>query len=289
MGASVECRRCAYCGRWFPQERRPGRKRDYCAKPRRRRAQRLRDGKGVRAAAGVRWRGADAVGEVMATALSEVESRTAALAVTLECVRRVVGALDVFVEAAVRDALVCDLGWAEIAAAARTDPDTARSTWGLSRARRPGPPGTPVSDRGASDSVVPRSMRHEEPSVESRLGGGQSSSARRAGAQPAVALVRLHAASGISLAAVATGVELPRVDVALVLAGGVRPLRAVVAALAEVYGRDPAVLFAPWREARAWGASPVPNAWGSESRTTHPRVHRPGTSDECPGGGEVDS
>ncbi|MGW9211030.1 helix-turn-helix domain-containing protein [Embleya sp. NPDC055664] len=222
----------------------------------------------------------DAVEEVMATAtaLSEAESRGAALPVTLECVRRMVGALDVYVEAAVRDALVCGLGWQAVAAAAGTDPATARSTWGLSWARRPYPLGTPVSDRGAS--VAPRSMRYEEPSVESRLEGGLSSSARGAGAGLAVALVRLHVASGISLAAVAARVELPRVYVALVLAGEVRPPWAVVAALTEVYGRDPAVLFGPWRQARAWGAAPDVD----KSRAASAR-ERPRTSDAAPSGG----
>jgi hypothetical protein len=139
VGVSVDYRRCGYCGRWFRQNAGPGRRKDYCDKPCRRRAQRVRDGKGVRATTRARRRGAEAVEELMArvTGLSEAEFHNAPFSVRLAFVGRVAGALDDYREVAVREAVGGGVGWDVIAAATVLDEVTARSRWGPPQERRP--------------------------------------------------------------------------------------------------------------------------------------------------------
>ncbi|MYV98388.1 helix-turn-helix domain-containing protein [Streptomyces sp. SID3343] len=255
----MDYRRCAYCGRWFRQDNGPGRKRDYCDKPCRRRAQRLRDGKGVPAARS-RWRGADAVEEVLSTTmrLAEAEYRNAPLPVTLDHVHCLASALDRYTEAAVRDALASGIGWDAIAAATDVDVNTARTKWGTPRARHPnrrhlrGEPAREPAPAGERTSP-PHGDASEAPEAD---GEGMPTSAGRAARELAAALTRLRGASGSTVSDAASRAGLTPSYVSLVLSGDVRPPWTVVAVLAEIFSGEPEALLALWGDAQATVPSP---------------------------------
>ncbi|MFF2848775.1 hypothetical protein ACFVT5_20975 [Streptomyces sp. NPDC058001] len=122
---------CGFCGSPLQRKTGPGRRREYCDKTCRRRAQRRREQERSSATALTLPQGADLAGELRALSarLAELEGRRAPLASLLECARLIDLTVTGYVGAAVHDARQRGTDWTSIADAADVSVQAARCRW----------------------------------------------------------------------------------------------------------------------------------------------------------------
>jgi transcriptional regulator with XRE-family HTH domain len=259
--------RCDLCERSFPQVQGPGRKRRYCSRGCRRRAQRLRDAKApVTAPRPAPERlGREIAVELqrLAGRLADAESTGEPLAGLLERVGALAQELEYYTAGAVHDARQAGTSWEDIGRAAGVTAGTARSRWAKDRvarllhrrARRGGPaPHGPPADRAGE--VPPGGVQGPAPGLP---GGPAPAPAGRGAEGPAsawalarlgAALAHLQRTSGLTTAAVAERMLLSPSYVSVILAGQRIPSWDLVVTLSVAFGGDPARLRILWELAR---------------------------------------
>ncbi|QLH19326.1 hypothetical protein [Streptomyces sp. Rer75] len=253
MGASDVYARCVLCGRRFRQRTGPGRKRDYCEKACRRRAQRLRDGEAkATPAAAFPW-GRQVADDalVLAARLAEAEREKVPLPDLLAHADRLARNVSCYVAAAVQDARADGTGWAAVAEAAGVSVETARIRWNEQKVKRllarrdqhwTAPTEPAQGQPGALGASLGRSSAQEDTGI------------GRARRQLAAALSCLQRKSSVTLQEAAHQADLSPSYVWRVLNGTRLPAWPVVYMLATIFGGNAGELRFLWE--RAQGVCP---------------------------------
>ncbi|MEU2075535.1 helix-turn-helix transcriptional regulator [Streptomyces sp. NPDC013489] len=243
-GEFAECRECS--GQ-FSQNAGRGRRRAYCSRACRSRAQRLRDGR-RRPSQNALPIGRSIAEELYSLAfdLLEAEYGGADLAELLSRARSLAKETDYYISAAVRDARQGGVSWEDVAAGAAVSVATARVRWGEVQVMR-------RLQVRAGERAAARQAQVPVPDVrpmENREAGG------RASRQLAAALSQLHQDSGLMIREVAESTDLSPSYVSRILSLDRTPTWPVVRQLVEVLGGDPLELRVLWEMAQ--GVPPAP-------------------------------
>ncbi|MEV0281151.1 helix-turn-helix transcriptional regulator [Streptomyces sp. NPDC050610] len=242
--------RCAFCGTRFPQRAGPGRRKEYCDAPCRRRAQRVRDGHRVLVPSPARLWGQGIAEDLqlLATRLACAESGPrASLRVLLRMSDQLEDELACYRAAAVHDARGGGSAWEDIAAAAGVSAQTARARWGEAKVRR-------LLARRAHEREPspPRAHRRPAPPDRGQAGGPDAGApvpvlpTRALGA----ALSHLQRLSGVSVTEAARQADLSPSYVSRILTGERVPAWPVVHMLVTILGGKAPELRILWESAQ---------------------------------------
>ncbi|AZQ32117.1 XRE family transcriptional regulator [Streptomyces cyaneochromogenes] len=236
---------CRYCKRRFAQTSGPGRKKEYCTKDCRGKAQRERDGRGqqhARTALPLGRRIAEHL-QALSAALLEAEYDGRPLEELLRCAGDVSREVEYYVAAAVQDARNGGASWDQVAEAARISATTARTRWPENRVRER------LKRRAAERSAVrqPPAPPVEDP--QAAEGNPLSQSAERASVKLASALSHLHRASDLTISKVADELSLSPSYVSRILSGERTPTWLVLCAMVELFDGEPEELKALFESA----------------------------------------
>ncbi|MET8681775.1 helix-turn-helix transcriptional regulator [Streptomyces sp. NPDC004647] len=258
MGVPTGYSRCAYCGRRFLQRTGPGRKKDYCDKACRRRAQRQRDGQSAPLPVeSCLW--GQPISEnvhVLAARLVEAEHVRVPLPVLLEHAQNLARELDYYTAAAVHDARRGGSNWEAVATAAQVTVDTARERWGESKVkrlltRRARGVGPCTSHRIGAQRPAPATEGEAAAAAPATEGTTSTPPAAvRTSQKLAAALSHLQRRSGMTISDAAQQADLSPSYISRVLAGDRVPAWPVVHMLATIFGGRASELRILWESAQ---------------------------------------
>ncbi|MEU6965676.1 helix-turn-helix transcriptional regulator [Streptomyces chrestomyceticus] len=241
--------RCAQCQAPFEQRTGPGRRKEYCSRSCRRRAQRQRDGQRASVPLATLPWGRDIAEylQALAARLVDAEHERAPLQVLLEHAERLAKEITYYRAAAVQDARTAGCGWEVVAAAACAEVETVRSRWGESALKR-------LFARRA------REQRMADPS--GRQVPGQTGSATQSVAQApcparqfAAAMAQMQRTSRVSLEEAARQADLSPSYLSRILSGKRLPSWPVTHMLASIFQASPADVRYLWESAHGLGGT----------------------------------
>lgn len=241
--------RCAQCQAPFEQRTGPGRRKEYCSRSCRRRAQRQRDGQRASVPlATVPW-GRDIAEHlhVLAARLVDAEHERAPLQVLLEHAEHLAKEITYYRAAAVQDARRAGCGWEVVAAAACAEVETVRSRWGESALKR-------LFARRAREQRLVGPAGRQPP--------GQAGAAAQSAAktpcpahQFAAAMAHLQRASRVSLEEAARQADLSPSYLSRILSGKRLPSWPVAHMLVSIFQASPADVRHLWETAHGLGGT----------------------------------
>ncbi|MFD9072532.1 hypothetical protein [Streptomyces lasiicapitis] len=238
---------CLSCGEQLEQRGGPGRRKEYCNRSCRRRAQRRREREALSRPSARFGAGAAERLQALTNQLVELGSRDAPLDQVLGGAVEVSAAVQRYIAAVVHDAREDGQDWDAIARAAGVSASSARSVWSQSRldellVSRSAPPylGSPPLGPGRAGRGGP---------------GGLAS-----------ALACLHTSSRASIAEIAGGCGLTAEELGWVLSGELAPPWPVVRKLAVLLGARPEELYGLWLTANECTCT---TAWPSLQTAAH--------------------
>lgn len=238
-GSSPRYGICRYCQERFAQTIGPGRKREYCSVGCRSKAQRDRSGKTGQHKAPTALPLGRRIAEdlqALSAALLEAEYDGRPLQELLRCASGVTREVDYYTAAAVQDARSQGSSWEQVAEAAQLSVTTARTRWPENRVRER------LRRRAAERAEVQEPLAPIMEGLNAAADGQLSKVAERASAKLASALSHLHRSSGLTIRDVGERTSLSPSYVSRILSGERTPAWAVVGALTELFGGDPAEL-----------------------------------------------
>ncbi|WP_405419390.1 helix-turn-helix domain-containing protein [Streptomyces erythrochromogenes] len=245
---------CKECGAELEQKSGRGRRKTYCGRLCRSRAQRHRTGRppqqADKAPRGARPIARSIAEELVNMALDLLDAeyegiplqdlmvKASAIARETEC----------YTSAAVHDARLAGASWQEVARAAVVGETTARSRWNEAQVMR----------RMATRSRERNTLRRQaQPALApARSAEGEPLAVSRASRQLAGALSYLYKESGLSIREVADNIERSPSYVSRILSVSRTPSWQVVCKLAELFGGDPATLRVLWENTQGLAAQP---------------------------------
>ncbi|MGW4049529.1 helix-turn-helix domain-containing protein [Streptomyces sp. NPDC004779] len=250
---------CQGCSAQFPQNAGRGRRRAYCSRACRSRAQRRRDGRSRQAPHNALPIGRSIAEELysLAFGLLEAEYGDADLEELLSRARSLAKETDYYISAVVRDARQKGVSWESVASGAAVSVATARARWGEAQVMR----------RLQMRAVERVAARHAPASVPEGCPKESREAVGRASRQLAAALSQLHQDSGLMIREVAESTELSPSYVSRILSVDRTPTWPVVHQLVNVLGGDPVELRVLWEIAQ--GVPPPPQDFiGAATRLT---------------------
>ncbi|SNT56272.1 Helix-turn-helix domain-containing protein [Actinacidiphila glaucinigra] len=240
-GASRRFGICGHCKGRFVQSGGPGRKREYCDKVCRSKAQRSRDGRHgqqqARSTLPLGRRIAEDL-QALSTALLEAECDGRPLKDLLRCANDVMTEVESYKAAAVHDARNRGTSWDQVADAAHLSAATVRTRWSESKVR------DRLQRRATNRAVVRQPPASVVDAPDAAEGSPPQLATERASAKLASALSHLHRSTSLTIREVAEETSLSASYVSRILSGERTPTWPVVCALAELFNGDPAELSA---------------------------------------------
>ncbi|MFG2305290.1 helix-turn-helix domain-containing protein [Actinacidiphila glaucinigra] len=230
---------CQQCKGRFLQSSGPGRKREYCTKVCRSRAQRSRAGQQRQQQARDTRPLARRIAEdlqALSTALLEAEYEGRPLKDLLRCANDVAAEVESYRAAAVHDARVQGASWDQVADAAHLSAATVRTRWSEKRVR------DRMKRRSQDRAVVRQPPASTVDAPDAAEGSPLQLAAERASAKLASALSHLHRSTSLTIREVAEETSLSPSYVSRILSGERTPTWPVVCALADLFNGDPAEL-----------------------------------------------